>query len=388
MPKSLSKVTPRIVVPALGVLIGVLGPAFLIAERMTAGADKLRSSDSGTIAGPRETSPTRQPESVVAMSLPIRSPGCGKSPPTQPGATETLRLTHDGLERTYNVHLPPSYKPRRTHRLVLAFHGYSSSAAVAEHGTSGMSQHADAKGYIAVYPESTRFRADGSRPISSWNDGACASSPGPEGPTCTAGSFQYPFPAACGPARCNWCNCVDDVGFVAAMLDEIENAYCINTRRIYATGFSNGGMFVQRLACDLANRFAAVSPSHGQLHVGFNCAPSEALSVMSVWGKRDRTVPGAGEISSDGYLYTPVAEVTELFAGPESQKCDATETVYSSPADGERGWACTQRANCARGRQVVACSWNGGHSWPANDDGVYFGLDTVWRFFKKNRKPR
>ena len=96
-----------------------------------------------------------------------------------------------------------------------------------------MSLHADAKGYIAVYPESTRFRVDGSRriSISSWNDGACASSPGPEGPTCTADSFQYPFPDECGPARCNWCNCVDDVGFVAAMLDEIENAYCIKMYR-------------------------------------------------------------------------------------------------------------------------------------------------------------
>ncbi len=373
MPKSLPTVTPRIVLPALGVLIGVLGPAFLL-------------SDPGTIAGLRETFLTRQPEPIVATLRSSASAGCGKAPPTQPGATETLTLPYDGLERTYNVHLPPSYKPSKRHSLVLAFHGYSSSARVAEHGT-GMSLHADAKGYIAVYPESTRFRVGGSRRISSWNDGACASSPGPEGPTCTADSFQYPFPDECGPARCNWCNCVDDVGFVAAMLDEIENAYCINTRRIYATGLSNGGMFVQRMACDLADRFAAVSPSHGQLHVGFNCAPSEPMSMMSVWGKRDRIVPGAGEVSSDGYLYTPVAEVTEIFAGPESQRCDVTDTAYRSPADGVRGWACTQRANCARRRQVVACSWNGGHRWPVYDDGVYFGLDTVWRFFKKNRKP-
>ena len=99
-------------------------------------------------------------------------------------------------------------------------------------------------------------------------------------------------------------------------------------------------------------------------------------------------VPGAGGASSDGYLYTPVSEVTELFASDESQACDAEDTTYSSPTDGVRGWVCTQRANCARGRQVVACSWNGGHSWPAGDDGVYFAHKTVWRFFKKNRKRR
>ncbi len=325
---------------------------------------------------------------LLARPSPSPSAGCGLAPPTRPGATETRTLSHDGLTRSYNVHLPPTYDPERTYPVVLAFHGYTSSAAIAEHGTTGMSRHADKKRYIAVYPESTRFRVDGSRPISSWNDGACASSPGPEGPTCTANSFQYPFPAECGEARCNWCNCVDDVGFVAAMLDEIESAYCVNTRRVYATGFSNGGMFVQRLACDMADRLAGVIPSHGQLHVGFNCAPSEPLSVMSVWGRRDRTVPGAGEVSSDGYLYTPVAKVTELFAGSASQKCDATDSVYSSPADGDRGWECSQRANCARRRQVVACSWDGGHRWPLDADGTYFGLDTMWRFFKNNRKPR
>ncbi len=66
----------------------------------------------------------------------------------------------------------------------------------------------------------------------------------------------------------------------------------------------------------------------------------------------------------------------------------STPTGSALVAGTEAIGAAVRRANCARGRQVVACSWNGSHSWPAGDDGVYFAHKTVWRFFKKNRKPR
>lgn len=42
----------------------------------------------------------------------------------------------------------------------------------------------------------------------------------------------------------------DDIGFSAAILDDIESRYCVDTNRIYATGKSQGGGFVGVLACD------------------------------------------------------------------------------------------------------------------------------------------
>jgi polyhydroxybutyrate depolymerase len=312
------------------------------------------------------------------------SSGCGKAPPTAIGQTETLSTTFDGLNRTYNVHLPPSYDPNTPQSLVVVFHGYGGSAEGVENETTLMSPHADANGYIVVYPQSTTFPGGANYgDVSSWNDLSCSGSPGPAGPTCSANAFEYPFPESCGPSECNWCNCEDDVGFVNAMLDTIEGAYCIDLKRVYATGFSNGGMFVQRLGCALADRFAAVAPVHGQLAIGFNCAPNTRLSIMNVWGTQDRTLPGNGTVSSDGYYYTSVSDVQAVWASSSSQNCDANTTPYSTVADGTKNWTCTQYANCANGAQVVECSWRAPHSWPKTPQSS-FGNDAIWEFFSKN----
>ena len=49
---------------------------------------------------------------------------------------------------------------------------------------------------------------------------------------------------------------VDDVGFVNAMIDAVDAAYCVDPKRVYAAGFSNGGMLSNRLACELGDRVA------------------------------------------------------------------------------------------------------------------------------------
>jgi hypothetical protein len=63
--------------------------------------------------------------------------------------------------------------------------------------------------------------------------------------------------------------CVDDVAFVDALLDTLSETYCLDLDRLYATGFSNGGMFAWQAATSLAHRFAAVAPGGGQPFIGF-----------------------------------------------------------------------------------------------------------------------
>ena len=57
---------------------------------------------------------------------------------------------------------------------------------------------------------------------------------------------------------CSWCSCADDVRFVSDLLDQLEGQYCIDRRRVFATGFSNGGMLVYTLGQELPHRFAAL----------------------------------------------------------------------------------------------------------------------------------
>ena len=77
--------------------------------------------------------------------------------------------------------------------------------------------------------------------------------------------------------------------FVAALLDELEASLCVDLDRVFATGISNGGMFVHRLGCDLPDRFAAIAPVAGTIAKGFNCAPgsSPKISMINIYATQD-----------------------------------------------------------------------------------------------------
>ena len=347
-------------------------------------------SERATIATQAELPPTDVPMDEYAPQeiendAPARpSAGCGTPSDIEPGQTGGLHLKVGDLERLALVHPPKEYDPNEPTSLVLSIHGYTGSAGGME--STGMSRHADKYGYIVVYPNATSFESD-SGMISSWNDLSCNASPGPEGPICSEDAWVYEFPPECGePTACNWCTCNDDLAYIAQMLDALEQTMCIDLNRVYATGMSNGGMFVHRLGCDVADRFAAIAPVAGTLAKGFNCAPdtSTTISVMAIHGSEDDYVDVTGAQSSDGYRYTAMADVMVAWAAPESQGCDAEITPYPTHADGMRDWACTQNANCATGAEVVSCWWTAGHDWPSGS--TRFGNDMIWEFFRQNAK--
>ena len=58
-------------------------------------------------------------------------------------------------------------------------------------------------------------------------------------------------------------NNVDDVVFFPALIDKLEHDYAVEPKRIFVTGISNGGMMSYRLACELADKVAAIAPVEG-----------------------------------------------------------------------------------------------------------------------------
>ena len=58
---------------------------------------------------------------------------------------------------------------------------------------------------------------------------------------------------------------IDDVQFARDMIKWLEANTCVDPKRIYASGGSNGGGMSYRLACDAADVIAAVAP------VDFRC---------------------------------------------------------------------------------------------------------------------
>ncbi|MET0760732.1 MAG: PHB depolymerase family esterase [Thermoleophilaceae bacterium] len=160
----------------------------------------------------------------------------------------------DGHPRKYIVYVPsraPVTGPRAP--VVFMFHGSTGSGEQFLR-ISGWREQADATGLVAVFPTGLRYRVlESGRLSTKWNSYDLASEVDlgerprgyPEG---------SPWPA-------------DDIGFVDAMVSDLQAELPIDRHRIYASGFSNGANFTARLAMERSSRLAAVAYSGGGLNV-------------------------------------------------------------------------------------------------------------------------
>merc|ERR1719461_653585 len=269
---------------------------------------------------PRQTKSKMAPKwsTKYRSSDDYSSKGCRPSDLSFEDTSEKF-LEHNGIERSYIVHLPPSYNHASDggHPVILNLHG-SVMTAFQRMEQSLMNDHADANDYIAVYPQGTSLgdyavEFQGQQyiqPFATWNDLSTSGSPSPNGPTCSRPAPIAALdlvPAECRDIfGCNAVNCMaDDVGFIDTFLDELEATYCIDRSRIYMTGFSNGGFMTQRMGCELNHRLAAIAPQHGQLALGFNCEPKydDPMPIINVWGTNDEMIPGEAILATTNHLY-------------------------------------------------------------------------------------
>ena len=87
----------------------------------------------------------------------------------------------------------------------------------------------------------------------------------------------------------------DDVGFIAALIDQAVARHNADPSRVYLSGMSNGGGMVYRAAIEIGPRLAAVAVSNMLMPVKNLCpAPKRALPVLVAHGPDDQIVPYAG----------------------------------------------------------------------------------------------
>ena len=169
-----------------------------------------------------------------------------------------------------------------------------------------------------------------------------------------------------------------------ALANYLEEVYCIDMEREYATGYSNGGMMAHRVGVDLNNRFAGIAPMHGQMHVGFNEIPKYdvPMPIFLIWGRADRTVPGEDMMSSDFWYYLPMSSVLNTFGEFNGCIVNNNPSPVSTISDGIRGFGCTAYLNgCNNLAYTYICEWNGAHVYP-NQGQNNFGLRAAWDFLK------
>jgi len=304
--------------PRLSLVIGWLVTALLVPLILNiADAQTLRERLQARRAQSQTDAPTNQP---------ITGPGDYR-----------FTLQSGGIERRYRVHVPRGYDAAHPAPMVMAFHGGGGNMDFeADDSHYGLESASDAHGFIAVFPNGVG--ALGGR-LATWNAGKC-----------------------CGMARDQG---VDDVAFVRAVAADVETKAAIDMRRVYATGMSNGGMLVQRLACEAADVFRAVAPVAGTDNTR-DCHPARPVPIIEFHARDDDHVLFDGGAGKDAFRNR--SAVTEFTSVPETisrwvrrNRCNvAARRVLDKP-----GAYCEVHEGCADGATVELCvTETGGHSWP------------------------
>lgn len=176
----------------------------------------------------------------------------GEACEVAPSPTSQTRMGTEaaGLERTFRLTVPEADVGERL-PVLFAFHGGGGS------GQPFPDQEAfDKTGAIVVYPNGVHIGDnEGDWLLNTGNTGG------------------------------------EDVAFVETLLDGLEARYCIDTDRIYATGYSLGSMYTYEVACQLNSRFAAVASFAGTMPTNpTSCELTDPIAVMHVHGDEDEII--------------------------------------------------------------------------------------------------
>jgi polyhydroxybutyrate depolymerase len=246
----------------------------------------------------------------------MQSSGCGT---TTTLASGRHAIDVGGAMREYILAVPDDYDPNQPYTLIFGWHWRGANAqAIVDNDYYGLEPLANGSA-IFVSPEG--LVDDG---VSGWAN--------PDG---------------------------RDIEFTVAMVDHFKSELCIDESRVFATGFSYGGMMSFAVGCALGDVFRAIAPFAGSLWSGCE----DGTAPIAMWGSHgysdgaDGVVPiAAGQEGRDEFL---------------ARNGCGMDSVPVEPDE------CVAYQGCQQGYPVTWCEWDGGHWWPP------FATLAVWDFFSQ-----
>lgn len=252
---------------------------------------------------------------------------CAPARPHAAGRT-TVTLQSGGMNRSYILHVPPAYDGTKPLPLVFDIHGFTSFASE-QLARSKWDKMADKEGFVLIAPDGIGM---------SWNAGNC-----------------------CGG------NKQDDVSFFRDMVEKTTSELCIDDKRVYVSGHSNGGAMTYRLACEAADIFAAVAPVCGGMFMSVSpCNPSRAIPVMGIRSTGDPTVT----------IDSADDDVDEWLSNDQCEKSAVTTNGV-----------CKTYSSCSAGTQVMDCRPPGNHGFFYANNNEFLVPDQAWPFLKQFSLP-
>ncbi len=223
---------------------------------------------------------------LLAAALSCASFACGSDTVTPPASTEL------GGDRPTELRVPKKLEKGKRYPLVIVLHGY---------GADGLLQYA----YFGVRGWVDRNEAFGLAPDGLIDD--------------TNRQFWNADPACCAFGSQK----PDDSAYLAGLIDEAIAKWPIDPKKVFIIGHSNGAFMAYRMACDHADKIAAIAGLAGAAtSVPAQCNPSQPVSVLHMHGTADTIVPYAG-----GGMLTAPGAIASVAYWAGKNGCGTTTTT-------------------------------------------------------------
>ena len=264
-------------------------------------------------------------------------------------------LTHDGLNRDYILYIPAVYDGTTPFPVMFSFHGGGGTSMDFMNYTNDMRPIADTAGFIAIYPQAAVDPSDGSN---AWLHKA--------------------------PTNHN------DVTFIEAIIDTLNNEFSIDNNRVYACGYSEGGIFSYELGCRLNDKIAGFASVSGSMltdsfrssyyNLGI-CSPSHPTAVMLIPGTSDSSPHS--DYNGLAPYYMSVNEITTYWSSYNNT--NTNPSIYQVSNINTNDGSTVERRiwengdNCVNTEELKVIG--GGHDWPGSFGNMDINSDNeIWDF--------
>lgn len=162
---------------------------------------------------------------------------------------------------------------------------------------------------------------------------------------------------------------VNDIQFVSDLLTYLQDNFCVDINRIYASGKSNGGGFLDLLACsNVGDKFAAFAMAAPALYTDTSLGScGKKRAILSSHGDADTTIPYAGGEGLGG----PLPNVGKWVSWWGQRNCVGGVKTTVTKKNGYE----TQSLSCKGGLSDVVSHYHlstpAAHCWPNSKGNNY-----------------
>lgn len=276
----------------------------------------------------------------VKGNAPAPSRGCGKNSSLVKTKSvengDRFEMQVAGLNREFFITLPQNYDNTKPHKLLFAMHCMGSNAEDFVH-------HAPDQDHPSPYYGQQKLDTEG----------------------------NYIFVAPRGDTDGMPWRVGDDKDhqFFDKLLTTMEDNYCIDTSRVFVTGFSFGSMVTNSLAQVFQHRVrAAVTYAVADWNIYIPTNAGKPIAWMDVHGTDDG-------LCDYKRLNSSITRILKNNGPGGTDVSDEVNVMKKHSGNNGEPHVCYDFQKVDPNHPVRVCTWKGGHQWTANDNG---GWGNTW----------